>query len=663
CHNHKFDPFTQEDYYSLQAVFAALDRAARTYWSDPETGRRQVELAAKKRAAETRRDELIAVARKAAGPALADIERRLAATQVKNQVGNPTAEYGYHSGIANRQDAAKWVQVDLGKSVALASVVLRPCYDDYNNIGAGFGFPVRYRVELSDDPAFPPGPSTIVLAARDDADQRNPGVEPQRIDVAGPRGRYVRVTAVKLAPRSNDFIFALAELTQFDVDGNNATSRRPVAALDSIESGPRWGKANLVDGRSPAAPEKTPVRQLAADRTALLRQSLDAASFAALEAAERQVAEMAAEHAKLPPPSVVYAGTIHAGSGAFAGTGASGGKPRPIAILQRGNVTQRGREVSAGAIAAFPMLPGRFDLPADHAEGERRAALARWLVSPDNPLTWRSIVNRVWQYHFGTGIVDSANDFGRMGGLPSHPELLDWLAVTFRDEMQGSIKQLHRLIVTSATYRQSSIIQQSQGDSPDTSPRHSKAQQVDAQNRFLWKASRRKLDAEAFRDAVLAVSGQMDWTMDGPSFQDFVVVQPEHSPHYEYHLHDPTDPKTHRRSIYRFLVRSKPQPFMSCLDCADPSLRVDKRNESHSAQQALALLNNGLIVSMAQTMADQLIAASDQPTVQVQQMFRRGLQRPPSDSEQEMFVEYIRRHGLANACRAILSLNEFMFVD
>jgi hypothetical protein len=259
--------------------------------------------------------------------------------------------------------------------------------------------------------------------------------------------------------------------------------------------------------------------------------------------------------------------------------------------------------------------------------------------------------------------VDSANDFGRMGGLPSHPELLDWLAITFRDEMQGSIKQLHRLIVTSATYRQSSMIQLSQGDSRDNSSGHLKAQQVEAQNRLLWKVSRRKLDAEAFRDAVLAASGQMDWTMDGPSFQDFVVVQPEHSPHYEYHLHDPNDPRTHRRSIYRFLVRSKPQPFMSCLDCADPSLRVDKRNESYSPQQALALLNNGLIVSMAQAMADQLMAASDQPAEQVQQLFRRGLQRPPSDSEQELFVEYIRRHGPANACRVIFSLNEFMFVD
>jgi mono/diheme cytochrome c family protein len=404
------------------------------------------------------------------------------------------------------------------------------------------------------------------------------------------------------------------------------------------------------------------VNKLKQSRILIVQACLGSANAEKLATAQTQLLDTQAALDQLPSQSKVYAGTIHHGSGAFQGTGGNKGRPRIISVLARGDV-RKPTSVATPGTFALDALPNRFDVPEGADESLRRIALANWIASKDNPLTWRSIVNRVWQYHFGTGIVDSANDFGRMGGLPSHPELLDWLAITFRDEMQGSIKQLHRLIVTSATYRQSSMIQLSQGDSRDNSSGHLKAQQVEAQNRLLWKVSRRKLDAEAFRDAVLAASGQMDWTMDGPSFQDFVVVQPEHSPHYEYHLHDPNDPRTHRRSIYRFLVRSKPQPFMSCLDCADPSLRVDKRNESYSPQQALALLNNGLIVSMAQAMADQLMAASDQPAEQVQQLFRRGLQRPPSDSEQELFVEYIRRHGPANACRVIFSLNEFMFVD
>src|SRR4030095_5199709 len=125
-------------------------------------------------------------------------------------------------------------------------------------------------------------------------------------------------------------------------------------------------------------------------------------------------------------------------------------------------------------------------------------------------------------------------------------------------------------------------------------------------NRLLWRMNRRKLEAEAIRDSVLAVSGQLDLTMSGPGFQDFIVEKPEHSPHYEYALHNPDDPKSHRRSIYRFIVRSQPQPFMTVLDCADPSMSVDKRNESISALQSLALLNNKLMVVMAQHFASRL---------------------------------------------------------
>src|SRR5262249_23741452 len=153
-------------------------------------------------------------------------------------------------------------------------------------------------------------------------------------------------------------------------------------------------------------------------------------------------------------------------------------------------------------VAALTALPGRFTLPANHAEGERRAALARWLTDERNPLTWRSIVNRVWLYHFGRGIVDTPNDFGKMGQLPTHPELLDWLAAEFRDGGQ-SLKRLHRLIVTSATYRQVSAT------NPDGS-------QIDAGNAYYWRQNRRRLEAEAVRDSVLAVSGKLNRQMGGP---------------------------------------------------------------------------------------------------------------------------------------------------
>ena len=225
---------------------------------------------------------------------------------------------------------------------------------------------------------------------------------------------------------------------------------------------------------------------------------------------------------------MAYIGAIHTGGGAFSGTGPLGGKPRTIHILPRGDVTKPGKEVDPGAITAIPGISGTFALPPNHTEGDRRAALAKWITDPNNPLTWRVMANRVWQYHFGRGLVDTPNDFGKMGQLPTHPELLDYLAGELRDHQ--SVKKLHKLIVMSATYQQ-------------VSATNDASAKIDVDNRYLWRQNRRKLEAEAVRDSILAVAGKLDLTMGGQSFRDFVVEKPEHSPHYQYHLHDPEDPK------------------------------------------------------------------------------------------------------------------------
>ena len=363
---------------------------------------------------------------------------------------------------------------------------------------------------------------------------------------------------------------------------------------------------------------------------------------------KRELARVDAAIAALPPGSPVYAGTVHTGSGNFAGTGATG-KPRPIAVLTRGDVRKPGREVVPGGLSAIPGLSAAFDLPANHGEGDRRAALAGWLTDPKNPLTWRSIVNRVWSYHFGRGLVETQNDFGKMGAIPTHPELLDWLAAGFRDG-DRSLKGLHRVMVTSAAYRRSSA------NSPAEAG-------LDAGNAYLWRMNRRRLQAEEVRDSVLTVSGKLDPKMYGPGFRDFVVEKPEHSPHYEYHLHDPEDPATHRRSVYRFLVRSKTQPFMTVLDCADPSMQVERRNETLSPLQALAMLNNGLMLSMAKHLAVRV--EKDHPTLEtrVSAAFSLTLGRKATAKEADDLVAYARVHGLANTCRVLFNLNEFVFLD
>jgi hypothetical protein len=236
-----------------------------------------------------------------------------------------------------------------------------------------------------------------------------------------------------------------------------------------------------------------------------------------------------------------------------------------------------------------------------------------------------------------------------MGALPTHPELLDWLAVEFRDGGQ-SLKQLHRLIVTSATYRQSCA------DSGDFA-------KTDSDNRYLWRMNRRKLEAEAVRDAMLFVSGKLDLTMGGPGFQDFVIEKPEHSPHYEYQLHDADDPKCNRRSIYRFIVRSQPQPFMTTLDCPDPSMQVGKRNESASPLQALALLNNSFALTMSKNFATKLGKSTAALPAMVDQAYYEALGRTPSPRDRDTLVAYSREFGLTNFCRVLFNLNEFTFVD
>ncbi|PAW84086.1 MAG: hypothetical protein B9S33_12440 [Pedosphaera sp. Tous-C6FEB] len=708
CHDHKFDPIPQRDYYRLHAVFAALDRADKKYFADAKLTERFAALEHQQRTLTAKRTALEAKPKTAAGKELEALDKEIeAASKAK---GGLRPEYGYHSAISPTQEAAKWVQVDLGRSVVVDRVVLRPCYDEFNKIGAGFGFPVRFKIEASEadfaavSPPSPPrkggegrgeevrpaygkssplpsplparasqgeGVSTkpMVIADKTSADFTNPGTAPQTFKSTGATARYVRITATKLAQRQTDYILALAEMQVFDSTGSNVALKAAVTALDSIEAAPRWRKANLTDDIAPPTDNSVALAELRAKREALLAKFTDDKSRAELAALAKDLEQVAAELKTFPKPDVVYAGTVHYGSGSFAGTGSGGGKPRVIQVLHRGDVKQPREEAPPGAPSYLTTLPGDFALPAGHSEGERRAALAKWLSSPDNPLTWRSIVNRVWQYHFGRGLVETPNDFGRMGALPTHPELLDWLAVEFRDG-GGSLKKLHRLIVTSATYRQSSSYASRFTDYGSVKRKDVTRQEgtpdpmmLDANNSLLWRQNRRKLDAEAVRDATLYVAGKLDPKLGGPAFQDFIIEKPEHSPHYQYHLHDPEDPKSHRRSVYRFLVRSKTQPFMTALDCADPSMQVGKRNESVSALQALALLNNGLMVTMSKHFAAKLDAGGGDLGAKVDRAFREALARGASPEEKANLTTYAQQRGLANACRVLLNLNEFTFVD
>ncbi len=666
CHDHKFDPISAEDYYSLQAVFAAVDRADREYDLDPAVAGQRTALLAEKQAAKGKVDALTAQAQANGGEAIAALDKLIAAA--RNPDAGLADRAGWHSVIESKQDTMKWVQVDLRRSAMLSQVVLHPCHDNFNGIGDGFGFPVRYKVEASDDAAFSTG--VKMVADETAADTVNPKLKAVTYGT-GVTARYVRITAARLAPRQNDFIFSLAELEVMDAAGKNLAAGAAVTSLDSIEAAPRWQRVNLTDAWYPGVdPAKLPAAggdaaKLEQARSMTMEALLGADAAVELEAATESLNKVEEKLKALPAPERVFCGTVHHGGGNFVGTGAKGGKPRTVFVLARGDVTRPGPEAVPGSVSAIAALPGRFDLPKDAPEGQRRAALARWITDPRNPLTWRSIVNRVWQYHFGRGLVDSPNDFGKMGQLPSHPEFLDWLATGFRDS-GGSFKKLHRLIVTSAVYRQVSGYQLSvvSNQSEEVVTDHfRRCSAADPDNTLLWRMNSRKLEAEAVRDSILAVSGLLDLKMGGPAFQDFVVTHPEHSPHYEYHLADLTDPKLHRRSVYRFLARSKPQPWMATLDCADPSMLVEKRTQTITPLQALAQLNNQLTLVAAKCFAGRVQREAKELNHQVTRAFRLAVQRDPSAEELEKLAAYAQQHGMAAACRVLLNLNEFNFVD
>jgi hypothetical protein len=323
--------------------------------------------------------------------------------------------------------------------------------------------------------------------------------------------------------------------------------------------------------------------------------------------------------------------------------------PRPIYDLNRGDVEQRGEQVGPGALTCVAGLDADLKQAKPGDEGSRRAALAEWIADPKNVLTWRSLVNRVWHYHFGRGLVDTPNDFGWNGSRPTHPELLDWLAAQFRDNGQ-SLKALHRLILLSATYQQS--------------PRgHAEFARADADNRWLWRMNRQRLEAEEVRDAVLAVSGKLDLKMGGPGFELF-RFKDDHSPTYDHSAVDKINaPAGWRRAVYRFTVRSVPNPFLECLDCADPNLNTPVRGTTLTALQALALLNDPFIVQQAEFFAERLRTISADPGRQIEAAYLLALGRPPGREESEALIAYAQQHGLANACRLLFNTNEFVFID
>jgi hypothetical protein len=312
-------------------------------------------------------------------------------------------------------------------------------------------------------------------------------------------------------------------------------------------------------------------------------------------------------------------------------------------VAVRGNPEVPGDEVGPGYLTAL----GGGDIPDPplHARSTfRRQHLAEWIASPDNPLTARVMANRIWQLHFGEGLVATPSDFGLRAGQPSHPELLDWLAVTFV-EKGWSVKAIHRLLMTSQAYRRSSIAP-------------SEAEAKDPENRLLSHFNRRRLSAEEIRDAALVVSGDLNEKMFGPP----VVVPLDEEELYGI-TGNPSDrwvvtwdaSEHARRSVYLLQRRAFQQPMFQVFDAPDGMATCERRNESTTAPQSLTLLNSRFMMDRAESFAKKAGAADD--------AWRRAFSRDPRPDERKLAEEFLARQSKTELARALLNSNEFLYVD
>lgn len=312
--------------------------------------------------------------------------------------------------------------------------------------------------------------------------------------------------------------------------------------------------------------------------------------------------------------------------------------PRTFHVFRRGSPINRGPRVRARFLSALaPVGSGPF------RPGRRRLDLARAIIDRRNPLTRRVIVNWVWQHHFGVGLVRTPDDFGARGEPPTHPQLLDWLAVTFSDEDGWSLKRLHRRIVLSRTYRQAAR------EDPA-------ARQIDPDNRLLWRMPRRRLELEAMRDAMLFVSGELDLTMGGRPFD----LQKK--------------PAIPRRTVYGFVNRDIIPSLMSTFDAANPNACTAKRPETIVPQQTLFALNSDFIQDRAAAFAARAQQAVPHDAAQrVRWMFRRAFSRDPDAAELELALRFVHAADPAGGApdpgtwprfaHVLLAANEFVFVD
>ena len=352
-----------------------------------------------------------------------------------------------------------------------------------------------------------------------------------------------------------------------------------------------------------------------------------------LESLRRESGELRRQLENLPKLKQVFAGIFQQpGSATF--------------FHQGGDPMKPGKEIAPASLSFWNDASNNFELPSNAPESDRRLALAKWITHPKNPLTPRVLANRIWHYHFGTGIVDTPSDFGFLGGRPSNEKLLDYLA---RRLLEGDwkIKALHREILLSETFQQSSDYREDAG-------------KVDRDSRTLWRFPPRRLAAEEIRDTILSIAGKLKLEEGGPGFRLYKFTQNNVCTYFPLDHHGP---ETYRRAVYHQNARASVVDLLSDFDFPDIAFSSPRRSQTTTPLQALTLLNHSFTVDMAESIASQIESASTDLEARVTHGYRIILARQPSAREQSASRELLQRYGTRAFCRALLNLNELIYVE
>jgi hypothetical protein len=298
-------------------------------------------------------------------------------------------------------------------------------------------------------------------------------------------------------------------------------------------------------------------------------------------------------------------------------------------------------------VITFGNPPTEIPRPDGHTSG-RRLALAQWIASPQNPMTARVIVNRLWQKHFGRGIVATLENFGKMGDRPTHEELLDWMAVDFMKDW--SLKRINKMMMMSEAYQMASTFD----DSADAAG--------DPENRFLWRFRPQRLDAEIVRDNMLAVGGNINLEVGGEPFFPFIPKDVLASQYRGKWVNTPDGPAASRRGVYVYQRRSLPYPMFDTFDHPDMNVTAGARHISTVPTQALTLLNNPFVLSQASLFAERVTKLAHDPASQVDLAYRVALARPATPAEIQIGTDLIAHQTLAAFTHVILNLDEFMYM-